>query len=159
MTKTKHAASFLPPRSPSFGTQPYTWPSVWTALDLTRVSSACSSAITPRAPLLASAPTQVFWWVLELLSWARGAERKTQPCREPPGSPFRPSNNLHAPPSFITSNWGHLLPPLVGLGTGLISWRKQGVNICLLLALKGSSELGSYVIQEKGCRLEKKPLA
>lgn len=76
------------------------------------------------------------------LSWARDSEGKTQPYKEPPGSPFRPSNNPHTPTGFIKSNWGHLLPPPVGLGTGVISWRKQGVNICLLQALKGSSELG-----------------
>ena len=130
-------------------------PSVWTALRLKHISSARNSATTLREALLGSAPTHLFWLVPEPLSWARGAEGKTQPCKEPPGSPFRPSNNTHAPTGFIKSNWGHLLPPLAGLGTGLISWRNPGVNICLLQALKGSSELGSQVIQERGCRLEK----
>jgi len=94
-------------------------------------------------PLWNSAPKPLFWLAPELLSWARGAQGKAQCCKEQPWSPFRPPGNPRAPTGSIKSNWGHFLPPLVGLGTGLIRWRKQGVNIGLLQAQKESSELSS----------------
>lgn len=81
---------FSYPAAFSFSMQPCTQLLVWTALMSKRTSSASSSATMQRAVLLGSVPTRLFWLVLEPLSWARGAERKTQPCKESPGSLFRP---------------------------------------------------------------------
>lgn len=87
-------------------------------------------------------PSPTIWLVPEPLSWTREADEKTQPCKETLGSSFEPSNNPEAPTNFIKSKQGHLLSPLAQLGTGVISWRKQGVNVCLLQTPKASSELG-----------------
>lgn len=102
---------------------------------------------TPVAGKDGGSPSAATWLVSEPLSWTRGAEGKTQPCKEMLGSSFKPSNNSQAPSDFIKTNQGHLLPPLAGLETGLISQRKQGVNICLLQAPKTKSQVGFQVIQ------------